>query len=465
MTDLFTRPMHLADQMATLAADLDGTLVLPGETGWDEARTAWHLDVDQRPAAVVIATSVRDVVTTVTAARRLGLRVAPQSTGHNAYPLGDLSDTVLLKLHRMRGVHVDPVAQAAYVEGGALWMDVTASAAKHGLAALAGSADDVGVAGYSLGGGISWLARSHGLAANSILALEVVTADGRHRRVDAEHDPDLFWALRGGGGSFGIVTALEIRLFPITRIHAGTLFFPLARAEEVLQAWREWVPNVPDSVTSVGRMLRFPTSPDLPPILSGQSYVVVEAACQMSKEEADRLLAPLRALSPVIDTFETIPMPALAMLHMDPPGPVPGRGDGALLRTLPAEAISAIVRATGPGVNSPLLSVEFRHLGGAMTPGRMHAGAMSGIDAEFAFFAVGITPTPESIVLVEDAVRASQDAIAPWVSGCYLNFAEVGKDGDTLWGRNVHRRLQRVKATYDADDVIRSNHPVKLATA
>jgi hypothetical protein len=464
MTELMTRPAPPADHFTALAGALDGSLVRPGDPRWDASRLAWHLDVDQRPAAVVIAASVRDVVTTVTAARELGLRVAPQSTGHNAQPLGDLAGTILLKLHRMREVQVDPGTQIARVGGGALWMDVTSAAAEHGLAALAGSAADVGVAGYCLGGGISWLARSHGLAANSIVALEVVTADGRHRRVDADHEPDLFWALRGGGGSFGIVTTLEVRLFPITTIYAGVLFFPLARAEEVLQAWREWVATVPDSVTSVGRMLRFPPSSELPSFLSGQSYVVVEAACQMSAADADLLLGPLRELRPIIDTFDTIAIPALAMLHMDPPGPVPGRGDGALLHSLPAEAVSAVVRAAGPDVDSPLLSVEFRHLTGALTPGRTRGGALAGLDAEFAFFAIGITPTPESITVVEEAVHVSQDAIAPWVSGCYLNFAEVTKEGDLLWGPTVHKRLQQVKAVCDPNDVIRSNHPVTPAT-
>ena len=209
---------------------------------------------------------MRDVVSVVNAARELGLRVAPQSTGHNAGPLGDLDGTILLKTSAMRDVQIDPVARVARVEAGAMWMDVTPAAAEHGLAALAGSAPDVGVAGYTLGGGLSWLARSHGLAANSVVAIEVVTADGVLRRVDETHEPELFWALRGGGGSFGVVTAIEFRLYPITEVYAGVLFFPLDRAAEVLEAWRQWLPSVPDSVTSVGRILRFPPIPDLPPL-------------------------------------------------------------------------------------------------------------------------------------------------------------------------------------------------------
>jgi hypothetical protein len=450
--------------VAELATELDGSLVHPGDPAWDTARQAWHLDVDQRPTAVVLAGSVRDVVTVVTVARRLGVRVAPQSTGHNAAPLGPLDDTILLRTSLLREVLVDPVARVARAEAGALWMDVTPAAAEHGLVALAGSAPDVGVAGYTLGGGISWLARSHGLAANSVLAIEVVTADGVLRRVDETHDPDLFWALRGGGGSFGIVTAIEMRLFPLTEVYAGVLFFPLERAAEVLEAWRTWLPTVPESVASVGRILRFPPVPDLPPHLSGRSWVVVEACAQLPEAEAADLLAPLRALDPEIDTFDTIPVTGLAGLHMDPPGPVPGRGDGALLRHLPAEAITSLVRAAGPGVESPLLSVELRHLGGALASGRTSGGAVSAIDAEFALFAVGITPTPESVEAVESAVTGVQYALGPWTSGgVYLNFAETHKAGAALFGAQTHERLREVKAAYDPTDVVRANHPVRPA--
>jgi hypothetical protein len=445
-----------------LATDLDGTLVRPTDPGWDAARQAWHLAVDQRPAAVVLAASVRDVQATVLAAGELGLRVAPQSTGHNAGPLGDLADTVLLKTSALRAVHVDPEARIARAEAGAMWMDVTPLAAKHGLAGLAGSAADVGVAGYTLGGGLSWLGRAHGLAANSVVAMEVVTADGRLRRVDADHDPELFWALRGGGGSYAIVTALEFRLYPIAEVYAGVLFFPIERAEEVLQAWREWLPSVPETVSSVGRMLKFPPLPDLPPHLSGQSYVVVEATCIMGAAEADDLLAPLRALGPAIDTFRMTPVEELSALHMDPDGPVPGNGDGLLLAELPADAVTAFARFAAPDV--PLLSLELRHLGGALTPGRTAAGAVDGIAGAFALFAVGIAPDAAAMRAVRGAVVAVQHALAPWAAHrCYTNFTETRKPGAALFGAEAHRRLQAVKAAYDPADLIRANHPVTPA--
>ena len=465
MTAFLETDLDTIAGLDALVVRLDGDLVRPGDPEWDVARQAWHLSVDQRPAAVVRAASVQDVIETVDAARHLGLRVAPQGTGHNAAPLGPLDGTILLKTSAMRGVTVDPVRTIARVEAGALWMDVVPVAAEHGLTALAGSAPDVGVVGYTLGGGLSWHGRSLGLASNHVTAIEVVTADGLHHRVDAHHEPQLFWALRGGGSSFAIVTALEFELFEFTTVHAGVLFFPLARAGEVLHAWREWVQTVPDEVTSVGRMLRFPPVPDLPEFLRGQAFVVVEATMRLSEEDAGELLAPLRALGPAMDTFATIPTSELGHLHMDPPGPVPGMGDGMLLSELPYEAVEATLAASGPAVDSPLLSVEFRHLGGALLPiTSTGGGAVSGFDAAFAMFAVGFTPTPEAGIAVRTAVDAVQTRLAPWSTGSvYLNFAERHKAGTALFGADTYHRLQHVKAGYDPTDLIRSNHPVKPA--
>src|SRR5947209_1242014 len=193
-----------------LASMLEGKIVIPQHARFDEARQAWNLAVDQRPAAVVFPESTQDVAAAILFAREFGQQVAAQGTGHNAGPLGSLEDTILLKTERMRRVTIDPVARTARVEAGALWLEVVEAAAQHGLAALAGSSPDVGVVGYTLGGGVSFLGRKYGLAANAVRAIELVTADGSLVRADRDDEPDLFWALRGGGGSFGIVTALEL---------------------------------------------------------------------------------------------------------------------------------------------------------------------------------------------------------------------------------------------------------------
>lgn len=452
-----------------LAATLDGTVHHPGDPDWDLARAAWNLAVDQRPEAVVVARSVGDVQATLRAAAAAGLRVAPQSTGHHASPLGPLDGTVLLRLSGMRGVTVDPERRVARVEGGAVWADVTAAAAAHGLVALAGSAADVGVAGYTLGGGLSWLARSHGLAANSVTALEVVTADGEHRRVDADHDADLFWALRGGGGSVAVVTALELRLFPLTTLEAGALFFPIERTPEVLHAWRGLVAGLPDEVTTVARVLRFPPLPELPPFLSGQSLVVVELASTLDADTTAALVEPVRALGPTVDTLATTPVTELAQLHMDPPGPVPGVGDGLLLAELAPETVDAFLAVAGPGVDTPLLSLELRLLGGALTPGRMDGGAVSGLDAAFLCFGVAVLPDPALAPAVEGAVRSAMAAMAPWrAPRAFLNFAESPHDVESFFDAGTLDRLRRVKVAHDPHDVIRAHHavhPGEVATA
>ena len=438
-------------------------IVLPHDRHWDEARLAWNLAVDQQPAAVALPESARDVGAIVRWARERGLRVAPQGTGHNAHPLGSLAHTVLLKTERMRGVAIDARAQCARVEAGVLWAEVTEAAAEHGLAALAGSSPDVGVVGYTLGGGVSWLSRRYGLAANSVTAIELVNAEGELVRADADQNADLFWALRGGGGSFGVVTALEFALYPITDVHAGVLFFPLERGAEVLRAWRRWVDTAPDEVTSVGRFLQFPPVPALPEHLRGQSFAVIEAVSLLGQDASDELLRPLRELGPQLDTFATIPAHSLDRLHMDPEHPVPGAGDGMVLSDLNDAAIDALVQTAGAGSHSPLLSVELRHAGGALARKVPGGGAVSSVNGRFLLFAVGMAPTPDAGTAVKAQVELVQNALAPWDAGrAYSNFATKRERGERLFGDLTYRRLQTVKATVDPDDVFRSNHPVRL---
>src|SRR6516165_1655406 len=219
--------------LEALRATIAGQVSVPGQAGYDQARQAWNLTVDERPSVVVVAESVSDVVEAVRYARTHDMRIAPQGTGHGAVPLEPLDGAVLLRTTPMRQVDIDPAASIARVEAGAMWQDVVVPAAEHGLAALAGISPNVGVAGYTLGGGLGWLARRYGLAANSVTAGELVTLGGELIRVDAGHEPDLLWAVRGGGG-VGVVTALEMQLYPVGELYAGDLFFPIQRTAEVL---------------------------------------------------------------------------------------------------------------------------------------------------------------------------------------------------------------------------------------
>jgi FAD binding domain/Berberine and berberine like len=448
-----------------LATALEGKILIPEHGGFEEARRAWNLSVDQRPAAVVLPESARDVAAAVLFAREHGQRVAAQGTGHNAGPLGSLADTVLIKTERMRGVQIDPQAQIARVEAGVLWQEVVEAAARHGLGALQGSSPDVGVIGYTIGGGASFLSRKYGLSANRVRAIELVTADGRLVRADRDNEPDLFWALRGGGGSFGVVTAIELELFPISGIYAGILWYPVERAGEVLHAWRELTQaDLPDELTTVGRILHFPPIPDVPEPVRGKSFATVEAYHVGDPAEADQLLAPLRALGPVNDTLETIPMPALSRVHMDPDHPVPGGGDGLMIAELPAEAVDDWVAVAGAESEFKLLSVQLRHLEGEFARARPENGALASIDAKYAMYANGVTPTPELELAVHAQIAEVKRTFAPHAARhMYLNFAESQRPGDTFWTDTAYRRLQKIKAGVDPDNLIRANHPVTSA--
>ena len=453
--------LRAAETCAELRPLLDGDVVTTADDDWDEARLAWNLAVDQRPAAVALPESAEDVAEIVRYARATGLRVAPQGTGHGASAMGDLADTILLKTERMRGVEIDAERRIARAEAGTIWIEVVEAAAARGLAALAGSSPDVGVVGYTLGGGLSWLGRKYGIGANRVTAIEVVTPAGDLVRTDWANEPDLFWALRGGGGNFGVVTAIEFELFPVEEVVAGILWFPIERATPSAPPWRAWVETVPDEMTSVGRLLQFPPIPEIPEPVRGQSFVVVQAIWLGDREEGDRLLAPLRGLGPAMDTIAPIPAAALSQLHMDPDGPAPGVGDGQLLDEIDGDLIEALVERT---VGAPLISVELRHLGGAIARRRPGHGALAAFEAPFALFAVGGAPTAELKTAVEAAVAAVLEAVEPYAAEhTYLNFAEGRRDARTLFSSDSYHRLRQIKAIVDPDDTIRSNHPIPAA--
>jgi FAD/FMN-containing dehydrogenase len=449
----------LTSDLGDLSLSFGRKLVLPEDERFDEARRAWNLAVDQRPAAVVFPESAQDVVAAVTLARESGGQVAAQGTGHNAGPLGSLENTILLRTERMRDVVIDPATRVARVGAGVLAAELVLAAARHGLGAVAGTSPDVGVVGYSLGGGIGVLSRRFGLAANHVRAFEVVTADGQLVRTDREHEPDLFWALRGGGGSFGVVTAMELELLPITRVYAGTLWYAIERASEVLEAWRELTESdPPDELGTIGRIMHFPPLPDFPEALRGKSFVLVHVYHAADRAQADRRLAPLRALGPVNDTVDTVMLPALTAVHMDPERPAPVAGDGLMVAELPSAALETFVEVA---VDSGLLTVELRHLEGELARPRPENGALASIAAKHVLYAGGIAPTPELVSAAHQQIEAITQALAPWAASYITpNFAETGRDAPTLWPESAYRRLRQIKGTVDPDNVIQANHPI-----
>lgn len=447
--------------IARLRARLRGEVTGPDDAGWDEARQAWNLAIDQRPWAVVHAEDAHDVAAAVRFAAAHDLQVAPQSGAHNAGPLGDLSSAILLKTSRLREVHVDAAARRVRVGGGVLWGEVSAALTGHGLAALSGSSADVGVAGYTLGGGYSWLGREHGLAANHVTALDVVTGDGRIRRIDAEHEPELFWAVRGGGGNSAIVTSLEFRVFPVGTVNAGSLLFPIVRAHEVFTAFATWSDELDERVTACVRLLRFPPLPELPDFLRGQAFAAVDGAIDADTTTAEALLAPLRALGPAVDLWGPMPATELAQIHMDPPAPTPCAGDGMVLTRLDDGAIDAILSAAGPSCETSLLAVDLRLLGGGLGRRARGGGAVDHLPGGYLLFAVGVTPTPESRAVVAGEVATLLARLAPWRhERTYANFSEADEPATRYHSPATLARLRAAQAAVDPRRVIKSNHPL-----
>ncbi|MGD9959554.1 FAD-binding oxidoreductase [Nocardioides sp.] len=440
-----------------------GNIHLPGDPGYDAARLPWNVAVDQRPAAVAFPRTAQEVAQVVRRAGEAGLRVAPQSTGHNAGPLAaqGLDDVVVVRTSEMSMAIADPVRGIVRVEGGTLWEPAVDAAAAHGQAVLHGSSPDVGIAGYSLGGGIGWYARKLGLAANSLTAVELVIGDGSVVRADANTNPELFWAVRGGGGNFGVVTALEFRMYPIETAYAGILLWDLADLEPVLREWSAWAPGAPDEITTSLRALRMPPMPELPDFLRGRQVVVIDGAVIGSDERGAQLIAGLRALRPQIDTFARVPAKSLVRLHMDPEGGAPFASDSTMLGSFPDGAVDAFLTEVGPDADTSLLMAELRQLGGAL--GRPHegGGALSQLDAPFVSFAGAIAATPELGAQGHaDAVRLTQ-ALAPYSNGRqYLNFAENVVDARTAYADRAWLQLKGIRSAVDPHGIFVSNHRV-----
>ena len=451
----------------SLNAGTTGSIIWPWDTAWDVARSAWVTNLDQQPVAVAIPRSVPDVAAVVTSTRRAGLHLTAQGTGHGGAALPPLSNTVLVHTSALSDVRLDAPTRTAWIGAGATWEAVSAEAHRHGLTAQAGSAADVGVTGFLLSGGISWLARSRGLAVNDIEALEVVTADGEQTIADDSHHPELFWALRGGGGSFALVTAIKLRLHGLSTVAAGTLFFPMASAGEVLHTWNRWVRSTPEQLMTCGRLLQLPPLPQLPAPLRGQAVVAVEAVHQGSRSELDVELAALRALGPFLDTVAEISTAQLAGLHMDPPGPTPCRGNGTLLHDLPPAAIDALVACAGKGSGSPLLSVEVRQLGGALARRPNYAGALGHLDAGFISYAVGGTPDQATTRKVDAHIGVVDRCLAPHAAELqYPNLDERPDGGRARFHDPATlRRLQSVKARVDPDELFTGAHPLTMERA
>ena len=437
-----------------------GAVHLPGDDAFDEVRLPWNLQVDARPAAVAYPAFPSEVVDVVKAAASVGLRVAPQGTGHGAPPLaGRLEDAVLLRTSAMTELHVDAERRTARVGAGVRWGDVVDRAGAVGLAARHTSSPGVGVIGSSIGGGLSWYSRRAGLQCSAITAAELVLADGSFVRATDDHDSELLWAARGGGGGFGVVTALEFDLLPVQRVHAGMLAWDWTHAQRVLRTWGEWAGEAPESVTSVARIFQAPDLPWLPADVRGRRLVLLDAVVLGDPDRARELLGPLRKLRPELDTFGDVPAASVARLHVDPEAPTAVHAHSVLLHDLPERAVEALVDAAGADSGSELLFVELRQLGGALSRPAPRGGALDRMDGSFIVLGVGVDTGAGWPAVRADADRV-MDALRPWATeSAYLLMSD-----ETVAERRgrptpAWERLTALRTTVDPGGLFVPPHP------
>lgn len=451
-------PVDRAGALAALRVRLAGRLAEPGDADYDKA-TPWNRAISSQPIAVVAAESATDVATTVAIAREHGLRVAVRRTGHGAVPIGD--DVVLVHTTALDELSVDPDRRVARVGAGRLWTDVVAVTAPHGLAPICGSAPGVGVVGYLSGGGLGPLARTYGISADHVRALDVVTGDGKVRHVTPNEHEDLFWGLRGGKATLGVVTAVEIDLVELTNFYGGSLWFAGSDADAVLPAWRDFAERLPEEGTTSVALLRLPPLPQLPPEIAGRSTVAVRFAWTGEPAAAERHLADLRrAARPVFEDLGVLPYSAIGRVHTDPVDPMPVRETSALLTALPDAAIGELVTAVGDA--SPHTIVELRALGGAVARPGAHPSAVSFRDAPYALFLSGV-PMPDASELAAHAGQVLA-AVGPWTHvGRLANFTTTPDPGafEQCYDAATRDRLAALADEYDPEHVLHVGQVVR----
>ena len=448
--------------LSALRDVLDGTLLQPGDETWDAARLGWSSYVDQQPRAVVHAVSVADVQATVRFAAEAGLTVTAQPRGHGASHA--LDGAILLRTGALDDLDVDPDDATAHVGAGVSWGRVQAALDGTGLTGLAGSNGGVTVVGYLLGGGLSWFGRAYGVGARCLRAADVVDANGEVRRVDAETDPDLLWALRGGGGDFGIVTSVEIDLFPAPQIFGGRVVVPGEAAPEVFGAYTEVTRTAPEELSVWLSRMHVPDVPQMPEEIRGRTLVQVDAVFLGDPEAGSAYLEPFRTVAPVLrETLRPLKPGELGTVAEEPEdGPPPG-----VTPVMAAEPLTTFDTTVAEQVvtrterESGITVTGVRHLGGAMTDPPVVDGAGLRVRAGYLLSAMAMAPTPQHAAAATAALQGLTSGLAPWrIPSSVLTF--LGKDAplSAAYDAATVARLQEVKRSVDPRGVFRSNHPV-----
>jgi FAD/FMN-containing dehydrogenase len=447
-----------------LRDSLRGELLLPADDGYDEAKQVWNgAHNARRPAAVARATGVADVMAALGFARAHDLTVAVRGGGHSVAGHSTVDDGMLIDLSPMRNVRVDPDARVAYVGPGATWGDVDHEAQQFGLATTGGLVSTTGVAGFTLGGGIGWLMRQHGLACDNLVGADVVTADGRLVHASETENPDLFWGLRGGGGNFGIVTSFELALHPVgPEVYAGPIFLPGDAAGDLLRFYREWAPNAPDAITTAISLTAAPPLPVIPEEWHGRKVAILIALCAGPVEDGEALSRDLRTVAePVADLLGPMPYTFIQSL-LDPlwPKGINAYFKAANLARLSDETIDSLVRLhqDTPG---PQCEIHVHQMGGAVARVGEMDTAFPERSMPFVLNAVSGTHDPAQLEAHAEWGRAViASAKADETGRAYVNFLGDSGGAEDAYGEETYRRLVALKDKYDPTNVFRLNQNI-----
>jgi FAD/FMN-containing dehydrogenase len=439
-----------------LAEHLDGEVILPGAAEYDATRAVWNGMIDRRPACIAICRSARDVQRAVKFARANNLPLAVRGGGHNAAGLSSVDDGLVIDLRGMRDVLVNATRRIALAGGGATWGDFDKATAAHGLAATGGAVSTTGIAGLTLGGGLGWLMRSYGLACDNIVGADVVLADGRLVRASERENPELFWAIRGGGGNFGIVTTFEFQLHEVSTILGGMLIYPASRARDVLRLYRDVTRTAPDALTVFAAMMHTP---------DGMPVVALAMCYNGPVNEGEQAIAAIRSFgSPIAGEVGPIPYTALqSMLDAGfPPGlQVHWRSEFAV--ALPDELIDSVV-ASFKEVKSPLSALLIEQFGGAVKRVPVDATAFDQRDATYNLVIVSRWTAPGDAEANVRWARSTSDAVKPFGTGTvYVNYIGAGESPDRVrasFSPTKFARLAAIKRQYDPTNVFRMNQNI-----
>jgi len=451
-----------------LRAALRGELYTPSDPGFAGIRGEFNAMHHARPGLAIMCAGTADVVTAVKFAREQGLKVAVRGGGHSIAGLSSLEGGMLIDLVPMNSVQVDPERRLAYVQGGALWRDVDHETQAFGLVAPGGVVSDTGVAGLTLGGGYGWVRRKYGLSADHVLEAQVVCADGEVRKASADSHPDLYWAIRGGGGNFGIVTSFTFGLEPLGPMVAfSATFYPLEEAAEVMRGWRDFTELAPNEITSVCVTITFPANPEMPEAIHDRPCIIVGAVHTGDVEEGLAATEPLRRLgTPLFDMSGPTPF-AGVQTGFDPLFPrnqLQAYWKSQYLDELSDEAIDTIA-ARAQDRPAPLTLVNTFHMGGAIGDVGPEETAFAERSSEYMVSIDGMWADPADNDANIAWVRAAWEDIARFGNGAvYLNFTGLADEApdagvDTAFGRNL-ARLAEVKAMYDPDNFFRLNNNI-----